>query len=76
MTWTVQVEHQHVRPACSASTISSGIKLELELPPRWTFDAILETNNKYDAQFEPDEMQGRPLPGRPDHLLRSPAAAT
>ena len=62
MTWNVQFEHQHVRAGVLGEYDQQWMKLELELPPRWSFDAILETNNKYDAQFDPDEITGSTFP--------------
>lgn len=62
MTWTVQAEHQHVRQGVFGEYDQQWYKLELELPPKWTIDAILETNNKFDAQFESDEIKGDNFP--------------
>jgi hypothetical protein len=62
MIWTAQFEHQHVRAGVLGEYDQQWMKLELELPPRWTLDAILETNNKYEAQFEPDEIRGSAFP--------------
>jgi thiol-disulfide isomerase/thioredoxin len=58
MTWTAQIEHQHVRAGVLGAYDQQWMKLELELPPRWTIDAIVETNNKFEAQFEPEELRG------------------
>lgn len=58
MSWTAQFEHQHVRLGVLGEYDQQWMKLELELPPRWTFDGILETNNKYEAQFDPGEIEG------------------
>jgi len=58
MTWSFQAEHQHVRQGFLGEYDQQWFKLELVLPPRWTFDAFAETNNKYDAQFSDDEIRG------------------
>jgi thiol-disulfide isomerase/thioredoxin len=62
MAWTAQFEHQHVRLGVLGAYDQQWMKLELELPPRWTFDAILETNNKYAPQFDPGEIVGDVFP--------------
>jgi hypothetical protein len=58
MAWTAQFEHQHVRFGVLGEYDQQWMKLELELPPRWTVTAIAETNNKYDAQFDAGEIKG------------------
>lgn len=58
MAWTAQFEHQHVRLGVLGEYDQQWMKLELELPPRWTFDAIAEVNNKHEAQFDPGEIRG------------------
>ena len=60
VTWNAQFEHQHVRAGVLGEYDQQWMKLELELPPRWSIDAILETNNKYDEQ-RVDEPEG-PFP--------------
>jgi cytochrome c biogenesis protein CcmG, thiol:disulfide interchange protein DsbE len=62
MAWTAQFEHQHVRLGILGEYDQQWMKLELELPPRWTFDAILETNNKYEPQFDAGEIVGDLFP--------------
>ncbi len=62
LTWTAQFEQQHVDAGVLGEYDQQWMKLEMELPPRWTFDAILETNNKYEAQFDPDEIKGSTFP--------------
>ncbi len=62
MAWTAQFEHQHVRLGVLGEYDQEWMKLELELPPRWTFDAILETNNKYEPQFDAGEIVGDAFP--------------
>jgi len=62
MAWTVQAEQQHVRLGVLGEYDQQWFKLELELPPRWTIDGILELNNKYDAQFDPGEIKGDNFP--------------
>ncbi|HOX25522.1 MAG TPA: DUF6029 family protein [Candidatus Krumholzibacteria bacterium] len=62
MAWTLQAEHQHVRLGVLGEYDQEWFKLELELPPRWTIDGIIEVNNKYDAQFDPSEIKGDTFP--------------
>ena len=62
MAWTVQAEHQHARLGVLGAYDQQWYKLELELPPHWTIDAILEVNNKYEAQFDPGEIVGDTFP--------------
>jgi cytochrome c biogenesis protein CcmG, thiol:disulfide interchange protein DsbE len=64
--WTLQVEHQHVRLGggygydLGAYDIE-WFKLEYETAPRWAFAAMFETNNKYDDQPPTTEKKG-PFP--------------
>jgi len=58
MTLNAQFEQQHVEAGVLGAYDQQWMKLELELPPRWTLDAIAETNNKYEAQFDPGEIVG------------------
>lgn len=51
-------EHQHVRLGVLGAYDQQWFKLALDLPPRWTFDARLETNNKHPAQFDTGEVRG------------------
>jgi cytochrome c biogenesis protein CcmG, thiol:disulfide interchange protein DsbE len=62
MAWTVMAEHQHVRLGVLGAYDQQWFKLALDLPPRWTFDAMLETNNKHSAQFDPGEIVGDVFP--------------
>ena len=55
---TGQIEHQHVRLGVLGEYDQQWMKLELELPPRWSVAAIAETNNKYPAQFDAGEIEG------------------
>ncbi|MCK9997458.1 MAG: TlpA family protein disulfide reductase, partial [Candidatus Krumholzibacteria bacterium] len=64
--WTLQAEHQHVRLGGGhgfdlGAYDEQWFKLEYETAPRWAFAAILEVNNKYDAQRQPGEEEG-PFP--------------
>ena len=58
MAWTVMAEQQHVRLGVLGAYDQQWFKLALDLPPRWTFDAMLETNNKHPAQFDEGEIRG------------------
>lgn len=58
MSWTAMAEHQHVRRGVLGAYDQQWFKLALDLPPRWTFDAMLETNNKHPAQFDGGEIKG------------------
>ena len=58
MSWTAMAEHQHVRLGVLGAYDQQWFKLALDLPPRWTFDAMLEVNNKHPAQFDPGEIRG------------------
>jgi thiol-disulfide isomerase/thioredoxin len=60
--WTLQAEHQHVRMGVLGEYDQEWFKLEYELAPAWAFDAILETNNKYDAQLSSGEIPGSTFP--------------
>ena len=62
MAWTAQFEHQHVRAGVLGAYDQQWMKIELVLPPRWTIDAIAESNNKYDAQFDSGEIKGEFFP--------------
>ncbi len=58
MAWTVMAEQQHVRLGVLGAYDQQWFKVALDLPPRWTFDAMLETNNKHPAQFDEGEIRG------------------
>ena len=58
MSWTAMAEHQHVRLGVLGAYDQRWFKLALDLPPRWTFDAMLETNNKHPGQFDEGEIRG------------------
>ncbi|MDY0111176.1 MAG: DUF6029 family protein [Candidatus Krumholzibacteria bacterium] len=62
VSWTAMVEHQHVRLGVLGAYDQQWFKLALDLPPRWTFDAMLETNNKHTAQFDEGEIRGSHFP--------------
>ena len=59
----LQAEHQHVRLGGGqgfdlGAFDEQWFKLEYRTAPRWAFAAILETNNKYEDQRQPDEVEG------------------
>jgi thiol-disulfide isomerase/thioredoxin len=63
---SLQAEHQHVRlgggPGFDLGAYDEQwFKLEYETAPRWSFAAILETNNKFEEQRQTDEKAG-PFP--------------
>ncbi len=60
--WTLQAEQQHVRLGVLGKYDQQWYKLEHEIAPHWAFDAILETNNKFDAQLGSGEVQGSSFP--------------
>lgn len=62
MAWTVMAEQQHVRLGVLGAYDQQWFKLALDLPPRWTLDAMLETNNKHPAQFDQGEIRGDVFP--------------
>lgn len=60
--WTMQAEQQHVRMGVLGAYDQQWFKLEYEMAPDWAFDAIVETNNKYDAQLTSGEVSGSFFP--------------
>ncbi len=60
--WTLQAEQQHVRLGVLGEYDQQWFKLQYELAPNWAFDAIAETNNKYDAQLATGEIPGSFFP--------------
>jgi thiol-disulfide isomerase/thioredoxin len=59
---STQIEHQHVRLGVLGEYDQQWIKLEADLLQRWSFTAISEFNNKYEAQFDPGEIRGDVFP--------------
>lgn len=78
-TWTLQAEHQHVRVGGGVgfdygAYDQQWFKLEYAAAARWIVAGVVETNNKYDAQRERDEVAGPFLAGQLTRTLDGGAA--